>query len=241
MGCEFLAWGREGPALIFARGLKKERKIPLCNRFCSSPSSWSCWTSLPCCQFWMGLWWSCRTVLSHSWGVSNAFLFLPGLVVRTYAPIIHRHAFFGMVYIVSSPIWNTFKMDWVWTVCVPPCCCGTFPIALISQQQGWSTTDCCGKECQKGGLLFVGSQGPIGHSNQSWEWWGNNRGGGEQDISCTNEPWLKFILIKQGKRFSLVATEQTLSTKSAHLAVFQETRQFISKVEPLSARLSVWK
>lgn len=161
----------------------------------------------------------------------QCFSILPGLVVRTYALLIHRYAFWHDLHCVLP----------VWTVFVPPCSCGTFPIALTSQQQEWSTTDRCGKECQKVGLLLVGSQGPVGNSNQSWEWWGNNRGGSVQDISYTNEPWLKFILIKQGKSFSFVATEQTLSTKSAHLAGFQERREFISKVEPLSARLSVWK
>lgn len=134
MGCALFGTGREGPS-----GLKKERKIPLCIRFCSSPSSWSCWTSLPCCRFWMGLWWSCRTVLSHSSGVSYAFLFCLGwLWEHTSENIIHRHAFWHDLHSVSSPIWNIFKMHCVcmdcMCVCVPPCCCSTFPIALTSQQ-----------------------------------------------------------------------------------------------------------
>lgn len=34
-----------------------------------SQSSWSCWTSPPCCRCWRESSWSCRTAPSHCWGV----------------------------------------------------------------------------------------------------------------------------------------------------------------------------
>lgn len=60
------------------------RPVWLISRWCIllshlffSQSSWSCWTSLPCCRCWKESSWSCRTVPSHCWGVRQLHVAFP--------------------------------------------------------------------------------------------------------------------------------------------------------------------